>query len=70
MVVGKTFAKVSEKSETTVTGSSQIIELAKINVGETHQFALSNGMPIIWCIRDAKICRESERQVVRQHLKH
>ena len=46
-VVGKTFAKVSEKSETTVTGSSQIIELAKINVGETHQFALSNGMPAI-----------------------
>jgi thiosulfate dehydrogenase [quinone] large subunit len=46
-VVGKTFAKVSEKSETTVSGSSQIIELAKINVGETHQFALSNGMPAI-----------------------
>jgi thiosulfate dehydrogenase [quinone] large subunit len=46
-LVGKTFAKVSEKSETTVSGSSQIIELAKINVGETHQFALSNGMPAI-----------------------
>jgi thiosulfate dehydrogenase [quinone] large subunit len=46
-VVGKTFTKVSEKSETTVTGSSQVIELAKINVGETHQFALSNGMPAI-----------------------
>jgi thiosulfate dehydrogenase [quinone] large subunit len=46
-VVGKAFAKVSEKSETTVSGSSQIIELAKINVGETHQFALSNGMPAI-----------------------
>jgi thiosulfate dehydrogenase [quinone] large subunit len=46
-VVGKTFAKVSDKSETTVTGSSQVIELAKINVGETHQFALSNGMPAI-----------------------
>jgi thiosulfate dehydrogenase [quinone] large subunit len=46
-LVGKTFAKVSEKSETTVSGSSQIIELSKINVGETHQFALSNGMPAI-----------------------
>jgi len=46
-VVGKTFAKVSEKSETTVSGSSQIIELSKINVGQTHQFALSNGMPAI-----------------------
>jgi len=46
-LVGKTFAKVSEKSATTVSGSSQIIELAKINVGETHQFALSNGMPAI-----------------------
>ena len=46
-LVGKTFAKVSEKSATTVSGSSQIIELAKINIGETHQFALSNGMPAI-----------------------
>jgi thiosulfate dehydrogenase [quinone] large subunit len=46
-LVGKTFAKVSEKSATTVSGSSQIIELSKINVGETHQFALSNGMPAI-----------------------
>ena len=46
-VVGKTFAKVSEKSATTVSGTSQIIELSKINVGETHQFALSNGMPAI-----------------------
>ena len=46
-VVGKTFAKVSEKSMTTISGSSQILELAKINVGETHQFALSNGMPAI-----------------------
>jgi thiosulfate dehydrogenase [quinone] large subunit len=46
-IVGKTFAKVSEKSETTVSGSSQIIELSKINVGQTHQFALSNGMPAI-----------------------
>jgi len=46
-VVGKTFAKVSVKSETTVSGSSQIIELSKINVGQTHQFALSNGMPAI-----------------------
>jgi thiosulfate dehydrogenase [quinone] large subunit len=46
-LVGKAFAKVSEKSETTVSGSSQIIELSKINVGETHQFALSNGMPAI-----------------------
>ena len=46
-LVGKAFAKVSEKPNTTVSGSSQIIELAKINVGETHQFALSNGMPAI-----------------------
>jgi len=46
-LVGKSFAKVSAKAETTVSGSSQIIELAKINVGETHQFALSNGMPAI-----------------------
>ena len=46
-IVGKSFAKVSPKAETTVSGSSQIIELAKINVGETHQFALSNGMPAI-----------------------
>jgi thiosulfate dehydrogenase [quinone] large subunit len=46
-LVGKTFAKVSEKSLTTISGSSQIIELAKINVGQTHQFALSNGMPAI-----------------------
>lgn len=46
-LVGKSFAKVSPKAETTVSGSSQIIELAKINVGETHQFALSNGMPAI-----------------------
>jgi thiosulfate dehydrogenase [quinone] large subunit len=46
-LVGKTFAKVSEKSATTVSGSSQIIELSKINIGETHQFALSNGMPAI-----------------------
>jgi thiosulfate dehydrogenase [quinone] large subunit len=46
-VVGKTFAKVSDKPNTTVSGSSQIIELAKINVGETHQFALGNGMPAI-----------------------
>jgi len=46
-LIGKTFAKVSEKSATTVSGSSQIIELSKINIGETHQFALSNGMPAI-----------------------
>ncbi len=46
-LLGKTFAKVSEKPNTTVSGSSQIIELAKINVGETHQFALSDGMPAI-----------------------
>ena len=46
-LVGKTFAKVSEKSLTTISGSSQIIELQKIEVGETHQFALSNGMPAI-----------------------
>ncbi len=46
-LVGKSFAKVSPKAETTVSGSSQIIELAKINVGDTHQFALSNGMPAI-----------------------
>ena len=46
-VVGKTFTKVSETSATTVSGTSQIIELAKIKVGETHQFALSNGMPAI-----------------------
>ena len=46
-LVGKTFAKVSEKTNTTVSGSSQIIELANINVGETHQFALGNGMPAI-----------------------
>jgi thiosulfate dehydrogenase [quinone] large subunit len=46
-IVGKTFAKVSETSATTVSGTSQIIELAKINIGETHQFALSNGMPAI-----------------------
>jgi thiosulfate dehydrogenase [quinone] large subunit len=46
-LVGKSFAKVSPKAETTVSGSIQIIELAKINVGETHQFALSNGMPAI-----------------------
>jgi thiosulfate dehydrogenase [quinone] large subunit len=46
-LVGKAFAKVSDKPNTTVSGSSQIIELAKINVGETHQFALGNGMPAI-----------------------
>lgn len=44
---GKAFAKVSDEPATTVSGSSQIIELAKINVGETHQFALGNGMPAI-----------------------
>ena len=46
-LVGKTFAKLSENPATTVSGSSQVIELAKIKVGETHQFALSNGMPAI-----------------------
>jgi thiosulfate dehydrogenase [quinone] large subunit len=46
-LVGKAFTKVSETSNTTVTGSSQIIELAKFNIGETHQFALSDGMPAI-----------------------
>ena len=46
-LVGKAFAKVSEVPATTVSGSSQVIELAKIKVGETHQFALSNGMPAI-----------------------
>jgi len=46
-LVGKAFAKVAETSPTTVSGSAQIIELAKINVGQTHQFALSNGMPAI-----------------------
>ena len=46
-LVGKAFTKVSETSNTTVTGSSQIIELAKLNIGETHQFALSDGMPAI-----------------------
>jgi thiosulfate dehydrogenase [quinone] large subunit len=46
-LVGKVFAQVSENSTITLSGSSQIIKLAKINVGETHQFALSNGMPAI-----------------------
>ena len=46
-LLGKAFAKVPEKPNTTVSGTSQIIELSKINVGETHQFALSNGMPAI-----------------------
>jgi thiosulfate dehydrogenase [quinone] large subunit len=46
-LVGKAFAKVSDEPNTTVSGSSQIIELAKINVGETHKFALGNGMPAI-----------------------
>lgn len=46
-LAGKAFAKVSENPTTTVSGSSQVIELAKIKVGETHQFALSNGMPAI-----------------------
>ena len=46
-LIGKAFTKVSETSNTTVTGSSQIIELAKLNIGETHQFALSDGMPAI-----------------------
>jgi thiosulfate dehydrogenase [quinone] large subunit len=46
-LVGKAFSKVSEVPATTVSGSSQVIELAKIKVGETHQFALSNGMPAI-----------------------
>ncbi len=46
-LAGKAFAKVSEVPATTVSGSSQVIELAKIKVGETHQFALSNGMPAI-----------------------
>lgn len=49
-LVGKAFVKVSDKptaTTTTVSGSSQIIELAKISVGETHQFALGNGMPAI-----------------------
>jgi len=46
-LVGKAFVKVSKKSETTVSGTAQIIKLAKINVDETHQFALSNGMPAI-----------------------
>jgi len=46
-LVGKAFARVSEKPNTTVSGATQIIELAKINVGETHQFALGNGMPAI-----------------------
>lgn len=44
---GKAFAKVSDEPATTVSGSSQIIELSKIGVGETHQFALGNGMPAI-----------------------
>ena len=46
-LVGKAFAKVSEVPATTISGSSQVIELAKLKVGETHQFALSNGMPAI-----------------------
>jgi thiosulfate dehydrogenase [quinone] large subunit len=46
-LVGKAFAKDSDRPTTTVSGSSQIIELAKINVGETHPFALGNGMPAI-----------------------
>ena len=46
-LVGKAFAKVSEVPATTISGSSQVIKLAKLKVGETHQFALSNGMPAI-----------------------
>jgi Rieske Fe-S protein/uncharacterized membrane protein YphA (DoxX/SURF4 family) len=46
-LIGKTFARVTEESATTISGSSQIIELTKINIGQTHQFALSNGMPAI-----------------------
>lgn len=46
-LVGKAFTKVAETSPTTVSGTAQIIELAKIEVGKTHQFALSNGTPAI-----------------------
>jgi len=48
--LGKAFPKSSAKAAETKTASGtavKVIELAKINVGETHQFALSNGMPAV-----------------------
>lgn len=48
--LGKAFPKSSAKAieTTTASGSAvKVLELSKIAVGETHQFALSNGMPAI-----------------------
>jgi thiosulfate dehydrogenase [quinone] large subunit len=49
-LLGKAFPKSSAKAVETTTAAGtavKVIELAKINVGETHQFALSNGMPAV-----------------------
>lgn len=46
-LLAKAFVKISDKPKPVVSGSSKIIELAKISIGETHQFALSDGMPAI-----------------------
>ena len=49
-LLGKAFPKSSAKAvETkTATGSAvKVLALSKIAIGETHQFALSNGMPAI-----------------------
>ena len=48
--LGKAFPKSSAKAVETTTASGsavKVLELSKIAVGETHQFALSNGMPAI-----------------------
>jgi len=47
---GKAFPKNSAKAvaTTTATGSAvKVLELAKISVGQTHQFSLSNGTPAV-----------------------
>jgi thiosulfate dehydrogenase (quinone) large subunit len=49
-IFGKAFPKSSAKAAatTTSTGSAvKVLELSKIAVGQTHQFALSNGTPAV-----------------------
>lgn len=49
-LLGKAFPKSSSKSvaTTTSTGTAvKVLELSKIAVGQTHQFALSNGAPAV-----------------------
>lgn len=49
-LLGKAFPKSSSKAvaTTTSTGSAvKVLELSKIAIGQTHQFALSNGTPAV-----------------------